>query len=327
MFEELAHRARDGREHHVVQRSAEPLANGLHVGEAHPQPVEPAVRSDRPVERRVGAAAEVRRHRVAHRADHGPQIRARILRVRDEAPEAPDRVERNARAPDGLGADELPARRRRARDPARRRLDGRRRIRREQDFEEVDARHAVDHAVVDLRDDGEAIRARETFDDPHLPQRLRAIELLRHDATGEPLELPLVSGPRQARVTDVVVDVEVLVVDPRGMPVDRQALEDLAVAWDAMEPRVDVGTDALDVDAALGRAERSGLVERRPCDVHVVRRLSAIRNELSRNPSRSYAVGAMAPRVHPGASSCKDTSRAVAGRFDHSALEGSGAAG
>ena len=77
---------------------------------------------------------------------------------------------------------------------------------------------------------------------------------------------------RQARVPDVVIDVEVLVVDPGRMPVDRQLRQDLAVARDTMEARLHVGADALDVDAAVGRAERTGLVHRGSCDVHVVGR-------------------------------------------------------
>jgi hypothetical protein len=140
---------------------------------------------------------------------------------------------------------------------------------------------------MDLRDDGEPVAAVEALDDPHLPERLRAIELLRDDATGEALQLLVVARPGQARVPDVVVDVEVLVIDPRRMAIDGHVEEDLAIAWDQMKPRRDVFADAGDVDATVGGAKRARVVGRGAPDVHVVGRLSAIRNELSKNPSRS----------------------------------------
>ena len=62
---------------------------------------------------------------------------------------------------------------------------------------QVDARDAVDHAVVHLRDHREAV-ALEALDDPHLPERPLAVEVLLHDARREALQLLLVAGPRQA---------------------------------------------------------------------------------------------------------------------------------
>ena len=57
-------------------------------------------------------------------------------------------------------------------------------------------------------------------------------------------------------VAQVVVEVEAGVVDPHGMPEERDVLEALAIARDAMHPRRDAGPDALDVDATVRRPER-----------------------------------------------------------------------
>ena len=65
---------------------------------------------------------------------------------------------------------------------------------RQQDGEEVHPRDAVDHRVVRLGDEGEAI-AFEPFHHPDLPERLRGVELLRHDAAAEALQLPLLARP------------------------------------------------------------------------------------------------------------------------------------
>ena len=70
----------------------------------------------------------------------------------------------------------------------------------------------------------------QAFDHPHLPERLAAIELLRHEAAGETLQLPLVAGPRQMRVAHVVGEVEARVVHPDRMVEDRHAGEPLPVA-------------------------------------------------------------------------------------------------
>lgn len=78
--------------------------------------------------------------------------------------------------------------------------------------------------------------ALESFDDPDLPERLVAIELLRDDARGESLQLPLVAGARQGAVAHVVVDVEVLVVDPHQAVPERDRREPLAVARNQVQP-------------------------------------------------------------------------------------------
>src|SRR5258706_385747 len=50
--------------------------------------------------------------------------------------------------------------------------------------EQVGAGDPVDHAVVRLRGEGE-VAVLETLDHPHLPERARPVELLRHDPADE----------------------------------------------------------------------------------------------------------------------------------------------
>jgi hypothetical protein len=92
--------------------------------------------------------------------------------------------------------------------------------------------------------------------------------VLAHDARRQSLQLALVSGPRQRRMAHVVVDVEVVIVDPYRVVLDRHVRQPLSVAGDEMQARHHVGADAIDVDAAIGEAERPGLVHRRTGHVH-----------------------------------------------------------
>jgi hypothetical protein len=84
----------------------------------------------------------------------------------------------------------------------------------EQHGPEVDARDAVDHRVVRLGQQREA-PVGEPLDEPQLPQRLRAVELLGEDARQEVVQLLVAAGARQRRVADVVLEVEVGVVGPQ----------------------------------------------------------------------------------------------------------------
>ena len=122
----------------------------------------------------------------------------------------------------------------------------------------------VNHAVVYLRDDGEAV-ALQSVDEPRLPQRLPPVELLRHQATGEPLELTLVTGQRQARVPEVVVGIEGGVVHPDRMAEERDHLDPLAIARHAVEGRGHDVVDAFQVDGAA----RAALEHADRADVHV----------------------------------------------------------
>ena len=84
--------------------------------------------------------------------------------------------------------------------------------------------------------------------------------------TGEALQQALVARRGQARVAQVVVEVEVRVVHPHGVAGQRHARDALAVA--RHQQRLDERLEAFDVDAALGPAERAGVEDRHRADVH-----------------------------------------------------------
>jgi hypothetical protein len=94
--------------------------------------------------------------------------------------------------------------------------------------------------VVGLADDRKA-SALEPLDQPELPERLGAVELLGEDPRRQLSQLVLTPRRRQRRVAYVVVEVQVGVVHP-----DRPALavwdepQLLAEAWDEVEARADV---------------------------------------------------------------------------------------
>jgi hypothetical protein len=87
----------------------------------------------------------------------------------------------------------------------------------EQHRREVDPGDAVDHGVMGLGDQGEAL-ALQALDQPELPQRFAAVELLGEDAADQLAQLRLASGRRERRVAHVVGDVEAGIVDPEGPP-------------------------------------------------------------------------------------------------------------
>ncbi len=98
--------------------------------------------------------------RVARRPQHGADVRAWIADLGDDAPEPGHRLERDAqrvaRAPSGRAATSSGIGRGTQRAGG---IDRLRRRRREQHLQEIDARHAVDHAVVDLGDHREMVTA------------------------------------------------------------------------------------------------------------------------------------------------------------------------
>ena len=100
---------------------------------------------------------------------------------------------------------------------------------RQQDSEDVDAGHSINHAVVNLGDDGKPTIS-ETIHHPHLPQRAETVEFLREDLPGEPLQVGLVAFFSQSGSTDVKVDVEELIVHPDRVILEGNPIQDLAVA-------------------------------------------------------------------------------------------------
>ncbi len=121
---------------------------------------------------------------------------------------------------------------------------------------------------MDLVDHREAI-ALQTLDDPRLPERPRAVELLRHDARREVFQLLVATGPRQGGVADVVVETEPTIVDPHRMVLERDPFQALPVARNQMQDARDRALESLDVDATVWGAERAGLEDLGRRDVHV----------------------------------------------------------
>ena len=172
-----------------------------------------------------------------------------------------------------LSRDEfVPQQREAARDragpPPRRGLDLVVGERAQEHGDEIHGRDAVAHAVMRLRDQREAA-AVEPLDDPRLPEGPCPVELLRHDPRREALQLLVVARARKARVPDVVVEVEVIVVHPDRIVLDRDPGEPLTVTGDLMQARRDTGPDALDVDPSVGGRERARLEDRRAPEMHV----------------------------------------------------------
>ena len=109
----------------------------------------------------------------------------------------------------------------------------------EQHRHDVHAGDAVDERVVGLRQHREAV-ALEPVDQPDLPERLVAVELLGEDASGEVLELLLRARSRQRGGAHVVAQVQVGVVDPpRPALAERHERQALAVARHQPEAALD----------------------------------------------------------------------------------------
>ncbi len=139
---------------------------------------------------------------------------------------------------------------------------GRIRLEVEQDGGYVNPGDAVDQRVVALADDREAV-ALEALDQPQLPERLRAVELLGEDPRGEVAQLLLGARRRQGGLADVVVEVEVGVVDPdRAALAEGDEAELLAEARDEVQAR-------LDVVAELFVGRRRAVEDDHRGDVHV----------------------------------------------------------
>ena len=132
----------------------------------------------------------------------------------------------------------------------------------EQHRDDVDARDAVHERVVRLADEREAA-ALDALDQPDLPQRLVAVELLGEHAARERAQLLLGAGRGQRGLAHVVAQVQVRVVDPaRPALAERHEGELLAVARDEVEP-------ALDPRDELVVGGRVAVEEHHRGDVHV----------------------------------------------------------
>ncbi len=85
--------------------------------------------------------------------------------------------------------------------------------------------------MMDLRDDGEPVPL-ETLNNVEFPKRLGSIQLLRHDEADQRSQLLECTGTGQAVVPHVILDVEVLVIDPGGVFLYRHPGETLSIARD-----------------------------------------------------------------------------------------------
>ena len=156
----------------------------------------------------------------------------------------------------------------------------RRRLEVEQDGRQIDAGDAVDERVVGLEDEREAI-VLEPFDQPALPQRLGAIELLGDDPARELEQLLLGSGRGERRVAHVVLEIERWVVGPqRAAGLERRRAQPLPVARHEVQAAADM------IQVVLECRWRPIEDEHR-ADVHV-RRLPFLMQE--RRVDRSQAV-------------------------------------
>ena len=105
--------------------------------------------------------------------------------------------------------------------------------------------------------------ALHTFDEPRFPQRSFAVERLGHDPSHQAAERGVVTGCGQRRVSQMVGEVEVRIVDPdRSAQLQRHRTHSLAVAGD----KVQLGRDhAREVVERRGRVGKQAY----PADMHV----------------------------------------------------------
>ena len=215
LFQIAAQCAGDQREDDVVELHVERLLDGLHPVQRHARARDPAMRRNRAVEadfRRV----EVARRFVVDVAD-GDLLAHRLLdQPRDPVgrldPHIDQSVDRLHLAARGFhtdqGAFHVNGRVPRLRGDV------------EQDLAEAGAGDAVDDGVVHLRDDGDPA-VLQPLDEPQLPQRFRTVQLVRHQASDQLVELGSAAGGRHPDAPDVEVDVDLVVLDEVG-PVESQ---------------------------------------------------------------------------------------------------------
>jgi hypothetical protein len=104
---------------------------------------------------------------------------------------------------------------------------------------------------------------------PETPEWLGPVEWLAHDSPRQELELLVAPGPGEAGVTNVVFEVEVVVVDPDRAVDGGDECQALAVARDVLQLAVDVRLDPFDVDPAFWPLQRARLKDRHPGYMHV----------------------------------------------------------
>ena len=140
-------------------------------------------------------------------------------------------------------------------------------------LDQFDARHAVDHGVVQLEEDDGA-SAGVAVEDGQVPQRAVALEEPAVQLTAHPGQHPIVSWGGERLLVDVVGDLEVGVVFPGGMgDAERRRHDLLAVPRQEVHAVADHpdhvgGGDVAVVDHALGDVH--GLFRAFPAEEHRV---------------------------------------------------------
>ena len=138
------------------------------------------------------------------------------------------------------------------------------------EVEEVDhqlgARHAVDRAVVHLRDDAD-VAVGQALDDVELPQRAAAVERRAGDLRGHLGQLLVPAGGRRPDAADVVVEVEVGVLHPdRVVEPERHLHHPPPERRHQVEPGRD---EVLDLRELVAAGHRRRIEDRRHGHVHV----------------------------------------------------------
>ena len=280
--QQVAEPAGDHGEHDVVDSAAVLGADGLDVGEASARPRPAAVRPDRPVERDPRRRAQQRAQARDGARDLG-RLAHRPARVARRRPQAARALVRACRPVGQRRADDAWGARLRRRLP-RRDLGGRRPALVVEDHaQQVRARDTVDHAVVQLVDQRPAAVA-EALRDPHLPQRLRAVELLRHHAADEVAQLRVAARRGQRRAPHVVLEVEVARRRPRSDGRARAAgSARLPIARDQVELGRDRGEDRV-------LLRRRTLEDAHRADVHVTHRVLHVQERGIERAHRLHAT-------------------------------------
>ena len=176
--------------------------------------------------------------------------------------------------------------------PARDRL-GRVRLEVEQLLGEAGTRRAVHQAVVELGDQRH-LTAGDAVDVPHLPQRPATVELVAHQHPEQVTDLAASARRRHGDAPEVLVDVEVLVLDPhRPIEVERDLLQLPAELRHPREPLEQRPAHLLEAEPVRLRRVH----HREPTDVLVPRRRLrrqeqrvGSRKPLHRNPPLTWCV-------------------------------------
>ena len=163
----------------------------------------------------------------------------------------------------------------------------------EQQRPELDRGDAVDHRVVDLAGEHGLARPR-TRHDEQLPQRPVAVEPAAEELVAAPSRVGTRGRPPPPHRLHVGARVERRVLDPPGVEHGRRPHEPLAEARDVVEPGLDLGHQAADVE----RPRRAGLEDRQPADVHV----RGVRLELQEG--RVEGVESFHPSHRPAGTTC-----------------------